>query len=52
MTHDFTYDNLKAYSESLGYVLSDADCDEIIRTSHNGETVQEAVNDYLDAYER
>ena len=52
MTEAFTYDNLKAYAKNLGYDFSDEDCDEIIRTSHNGETVSEAVNDFLDAYER
>jgi hypothetical protein len=43
---------LKTCAENLGYELSDSDCLDIIETSFNGETVLEAINDYLDAYER
>lgn len=46
------FDDLKAYALFLGYVLSDEDCTEIISTSYKGETVKEAVNDFLNAYER
>jgi len=47
-----SFDELKAYAANLGYELSDDDCTEIISTSYDGETVEEAVNDFLDAYER
>jgi hypothetical protein len=47
-----SFDELKAYAATLGYELSDDDCTEIISTSYDGETVKEAVNDFLDAYER
>lgn len=47
-----TCDEIKTYAKSLGYELSDDDCAEIISTSYEGETVREAVNDFLDAYER
>jgi hypothetical protein len=47
-----THEQLKQYSESIGYTLNDEDCEDIIQTSYIGETVEQAVNDYLDAYER
>ena len=40
------------YASSLGYQFEIWDAEEIIRTAYEGETVEEAVNDYLDAYER
>lgn len=43
---------LKTCAKDLGYELSDADCLDIIETSFSGESVLEAINDYLDAYER
>ena len=46
-----TMQELKEYALTLGYTLSTYDCAEIIETSHDGETVQEAVTDYLNAYE-
>ncbi len=46
-----TIQELKEYALKLGYTLSTYDCAEIIETSHDGETVQEAVTDYLRAYE-
>jgi len=46
-----TINELKEYALTLGYELSNYDCAEIIETSHEGETIQEAVNDYLHAYE-
>lgn len=46
------HEAIKAYALSMGFEFSDDDCEELIATSHPGETVQEAVNDYLDAYER
>lgn len=46
-----TVDQLKKYALTLGYELSNYDCAEIIETSHEGETIHEAVTDYLHAYE-
>jgi hypothetical protein len=46
-----TINELKEYASTLGYELSNYDCAEIIETSHEGETIQEAVKDYLHAYE-
>lgn len=46
-----TFNQLKQYALSLGYELSNYDCSEIIETSHRGETVEEAVIDYLCAFE-
>jgi hypothetical protein len=43
---------LKEFALSLGYTLADEDCEEIISTSYEGETVQQAVNDFLNAFER
>lgn len=47
-----TISSLKDYAKRLGYELSDEDCAEIIETSYDGETASEAVNDFLDAFER
>jgi hypothetical protein len=52
MNADYTATDLKLYAKGLGYMLSDDDCKDIIETSFKGETVEEAVNDYLNAYER
>jgi hypothetical protein len=52
MQADYTATDLKLYAKGLGYMLSDDDCKDIIETSFKGETVEEAVNDYLNAYER
>lgn len=41
-----------SYAASLGYVFTESDAREIIETSYPTETVEEAVNDYLDAFER
>jgi hypothetical protein len=46
-----TIEQLKQYALTLGYELSNYDCVEIIETSQKGETIQEAVTDYLNAYE-
>jgi hypothetical protein len=40
------------YGLELGYELDADDLEEIYATSYEGETVEHAVNDYLDAYER
>lgn len=47
-----TFEELKSIAGHLGYELTDADCAEIISTSYEGETAKQAVNDFLDAYER
>jgi hypothetical protein len=52
MTTENAITELKTCAGNLGYELSDADCLDIIETSFNGESILEAVNDYLDAYER
>ena len=49
---ELTNDNIKAYAKSLGYDFDDESCDALRAESHDGETVGQAVNDYLDAYER
>ena len=52
MNADITPCMLKDYANRLGYELSDEDCAEIIETSYEGETAKEAVNDFLNAFER
>jgi len=47
-----TIDDLKTYAESVGFTLSNSDCFDIISTSYVGETVSDAVDDFLNAYER
>jgi len=47
-----TIDDLKIYAESIGFTLSNSDCFDIISTSYEGETVVDAVDDFLNAYER
>jgi hypothetical protein len=42
---------LIAYAKTIDIELSADDCAEIIATSYPGETVEEAVWDFLDAYE-
>jgi len=46
-----TNQSLTDYAASLGYDLSEEDCEEIRATSYDGETVADAVDDYLRAYE-
>ena len=46
------HEDITSFAFSLGYVLSYDDCVEIIRTSNNDETIEDAVNDFLNAYER
>lgn len=45
-------DDIKAYGISIGYIFDDLDCDEIMRTSYDGETTEDAVEDFLNAFER
>lgn len=47
-----TDDAIKEYALSLGYDFNEQDCDELRAESYDGETVEDAVNDYLNAYER
>ncbi len=47
-----TNEKIKAYALLLGYEFNDEDCKYIIDTSYEGETVEGAVNDFLDAFER
>jgi len=47
-----TNEKIKAYALSLGYEFNDDDCNYVIDTSYEGETVEDAVNDFLDAFER
>ena len=47
-----TIKDLKMYAQSLGFTLSNRDCYDIITTSYEGETVNDAVDDFLNAYER
>jgi len=47
-----TINELKVYAQSLGFTLSNRDCYDIISTSYEGETVVDAVDDFLNAYER
>lgn len=49
---ELTVRGIISYAESLGYKLTEEDADHIIATSYPTETVEEAVNDYLDAFER
>jgi hypothetical protein len=44
-------ENLIKYADILGFLIDDADCDEIRQTSFNGETISSAVRDYLNANE-
>lgn len=45
-------EDIKAIGKLLGYELNDEDCQEIIDTAYEGELVSEAVDDFLNAYER
>jgi len=46
-----TNESLIAHAASIGYDLSEEDCEEIRATSYDGETVADAIDDYLRAYE-
>ena len=48
---NLTDDALMDFAFGLGYVISAEDCDEIRRTSFEGETVRHAIKDFLSAYE-
>lgn len=45
------YAYLKQCASQLGYELSDEDCADIMKDSHEGETVWQATTDWLNAHE-
>ena len=47
-----TTEQIKNYALSLGYEFTDDDCQELLEGIFEGETLEDAVNDYLNAYER
>lgn len=47
-----TYEAIKNYALSLGYAFTNDDCQELLEGTFEGETLENAVNDYLNAYER
>ena len=48
-----TNEDIKKMADGLGYELTDEDCEDIRGSSCDPrETVEQAVNDYLNAYER
>lgn len=49
---DATNEQIKAYALSKGYIFNDEDCDEVKASSFDGETLREAIDDYLNAFER
>jgi hypothetical protein len=44
--------SIKDHAKKLGYEFDDEDCQEILDTTYEGETVAEAVEDFLSAFER
>lgn len=48
---EFTIANIIAEADSRGYVLSYQDARDIMKTTYDNETVEDAVDDYLRAYE-
>jgi len=48
---DMTHDEIKVEALKRGYTFSDEDCIELIKGSYIGEKVEDAVDDYLKAYE-
>ena len=50
--NDATNDEIKKEVLKMGYIFSDDDCEELRGSSFEGETIKEALNDYLSAYER
>ena len=49
---DATNEEIKTYALSKGYIFSDDDCQELINGAFEGETLREAIDDYLSAFER
>jgi len=50
-TQKLTDENLMDYAYRLGFCFTPEDCDEIRRTSYQGETVSHAVKDFISAFE-
>jgi hypothetical protein len=48
---NMTHDEIKVEALRRGYTFSDEDCVELIKGSYLGEKVEDAVDDYLRAYE-
>ena len=46
-----THEEIKKEALRRGYEFTDEDCVELIRESYLGEKVEDAVDDYLRAYE-
>jgi len=46
-----THEEIKKEALRRGYTFSDEDCIELIKGSYIGEKVEDAVDDYLRAYE-
>ena len=49
---DATNEEVKAEALKRGYIFTDEDCQELRDDSFEGETLNEALTDYLTAYER
>jgi hypothetical protein len=49
---DATNEQIKTYALSKGYIFTNADCEELKNNSFEGETLREAIEDYLSAFER
>lgn len=49
---DATNEEIKTYALSKGYIFNDDDCQELINGAFEGETLREAIDDYLSAFER
>jgi hypothetical protein len=49
---DATNEEVKAEALKRGYTFTDEDCQELRADSFEGETLNEALTDYLNAYER
>lgn len=50
--NDATNDEIKQAVLKMGYIFNDDDCEDLRGSSFEGETIKEALNDYLSAYER
>lgn len=46
-----TIQSIKSYSKELGYEMDDGDCLDLIVTGFHGESIQSAVEDWLNAWE-
>ena len=49
---DSTNDQIKTEAKDRGYTFTDSDCDDLRAESFEGETLNEALSNYLKAYER